>query len=345
MLIIVMVMQALVLAMLIYQMINNKVTRFTQNDRKEELPCADLAAKHSVGRMDKIEMGDIVKAIRQENKDAEAKAVTTIAQSISETSNKDTIHLYQSIEKALTMYPSNKKLFTQAYDLIKKELVGGNLTTRRGLINRLTEYTNRFYNYCIWDDLSFALEKKQEVSLLVDKLVSELDNRKQKHIEESLSRMEGLVVKLGKSSTASRPKMLEEISAIDESISKNDLKLYNLDDRYKAVFSKLTEDLQKGSDVDRIDTKYNQRAIDSASKAAEEFTKHKAEGFFTDNENDYNRPEKLKKLISHLSGWDTTKLTYYTNMYVTSVYSEIFSKLKPESRPIITQMMLESEKK
>ena len=176
MLIVVMIMQSLILAMLFFQMSHKTVTKVTLEDGKEDLPGTYLADMRNVERMNKTEMGDIVKAIRQENKDAEAKAVANIVQSISETSNNDAIQLYQSIEKALAMYPGNKMLFTQAYDLINKELVGSNLTTRRGLINRLTEYTNKFYNYCIWEDLSFAMEKKQEVSLpgIPPKIISHL---------------------------------------------------------------------------------------------------------------------------------------------------------------------------
>lgn len=338
-------MQALILAVLIYQTGYKMFTRYTLDDGKEEFAREDVTATRNVDIINKTEISEIVKAIRKENKDAEDKAVASIVQSISELSKKDAIHLYQSIEKALAMYPGNKILFSKSYDLINKELIDSNLTARRGLINKVTEYTNRFLTYCVWEDLSYAMDKKQEVSLLVDKLVSELDDLKQKHIEESLSKMEDLVGKLGNSSKTIRAKILDEISVIDESINKNDLKLYELNDRYKVILSKLTGDLQAGSSLDRIDIEYNLKAIDSARFAASEFTKHKAEGFFTDDENDYNRPEKMETLISHLSGWDTTKLTYYTNMYITSVYSEIFSKLKPESRPKLTQMMLEAEKK
>jgi hypothetical protein len=111
------------------------------------------------------------------------------------------------------------------------------------------------------------------------------------------------------------------------------------------ILADLTEEIRIYSSTSGVDIEYNQKAIESASKAASLFKEHKAEGLFTDDENDYNGPKKMKKLARLLSGWDTTKLTYYTNMYITSVYSEIFSKLKPESRPIITQMMLESKSK
>ncbi len=188
--------------------------------------------------------------------------------------------------------------------------------------------------------MKFAIEKRDEISQRINEIVKDIDNSKKEHLKKQIDDMSDLVKILPGLHEKEYDNMLNKIADLDESINKTDIKLYNLDSKYKSVSTKMISAMEKHKDQDSELHRYNQRAIDETRKAWELFRTHKAEGFFTDAEFDYNNLPKLNQLVSLLSGWDTSKLTPATNMFVSSVYSEVFSKLKPETRPVLTEMML-----
>lgn len=249
------------------------------------------------------------------------------------------------LESAFLRYPSSIELFEKIVSYyLPLASTGENLMVRRAAISNLSNHLALFAKYCSPDAyIDIAIKTKKTLEKLTSEVIALLETRQKEYFEISITELEeqfAKYVKLGKDE-----RCLESIAKLDESISKDALKEYtDLSKRYQKISKKLISYFQKETVSTEDVGNYNMRAIELAKSAWELIKSNKA-GWFADDSNNFNQEENMMKLVENLGGWDPHKLHPATNTYISSVYAEIFQKLKPESRAMFTELMVREPKK
>ena len=110
--------------------------------------------------------------------------------------------------------------------------------------------------------------------------------------------------------------------------------------RLLAIFQPDANKNAKGK-REESERQYNLNAVEQHKEALATFNK---DNEFLE-ENNFKKGLNLDLLVDRVGGWDLRYLYPSTLSYTNSVYSYIFSKLKPEAQLKITEKMIKSDKK
>lgn len=235
-------------------------------------------------------------------------------------------------EALCSRYPHSREAFDALVGLYLPATEEGNdLLVRREAVLRLKEHADRFAEACALDDLARAREVRADVDALADDL---MDAVRRQRRDRLAAQVEELATKVGGLGGDGAPAddVLEEIGRLDNGIDKALLGQHeDLRTRYEELSKRLVEGLQEQSDDVR---NYNLKALEAAKAAWAMFEKGK--GVIKD---DFN----VTAIAKRLSGWDQRHLLPATSTYISTVYAEVFQKLKPKQRLDMTRRMIKAE--
>lgn len=249
------------------------------------------------------------------------------------------------LEAVFTRFPSSPRVFDE---LVKGYLgiIDSNpteLLVKRDALVRLQTHVGRFSDACSRFDLAHARRIHAQLNERMDALLMDVESRQREGLEAVLMRMEKDIATLRDS--GEDDEVLERLAALDEAIDKRVLSKYpDLNDRHRTASRDVVEAMQKIG-PSKESCEYDQKTVEAARNAWVFFQDHAEKGLLNDGTNDFNNTDNLDKLVAVLGGWEVQRLLPSTNMYLSSVYSEIFQKLKPDGRLYLTSEMLKAPAK
>ena len=255
-----------------------------------------------------------------------------------EIKNENIVNAIEVIEIALNHYPFSKTLIEKFNSLLVPLAKKGDGIIRRDAITRMNIKLNKFKNNCSIDNYSFSQELQNNLNKLNTKLIDDSFNKQNDEINTKLKKLEARTLSLLKKNKLTEDEM-NELASMDNNIDKDIIKTNNeLQKRYDELSKKIIKyfrNIDKTSEINEHKN-YNIRAIKSVKDADTKFSENKSE---------YKKGNKLTELADLLGGWDNRYLLHSTLTYSSSVYAEIFQKLKPEARLIMTELMIKVKMK
>lgn len=215
------------------------------------------------------------------------------------------------------------------------------VATRRFAVLRLNEHLDRFRLACRREHLPLVKAMRLTVDRLAEEVVGEVQAQYQGQLDEQLHALEEGVDHVVRDPEADVA-LLEEL---DRAVDQEGLRQYpELKARYDDASRRLVHALRdRDTSVGGDDSDYNCRAMEAAKRAWERFHANEKSGVMgAFKDKDFNDPEELRQMVEDLGGWDSRRLLPATNTYVTSIYSEVFQKLKPEGRARLTELMIKA---
>lgn len=248
------------------------------------------------------------------------------------------VNAIEIIEIALNHYPFSKNLIEKFSSLLVPLAEDDDGIIRRDAITRMNIKLSNFKNSCSIENYRFSQELQNNLNKLNTKLINESFNKQKQDIITKLDQLEKRTSSLLKKGKLTDEEM-NELAKLDDVIDKSVIKANNeLQKRYDKISKNVIEyfkNTDKMSDKNE-NKKYNTRAINSVKKAYNKFN---------DNKKEYKKGNKLTELVDLLGGWDNRYLLQSTLTYTSSVYAEIFQKLKPEARLKMTELMVKVKMK
>ena len=254
----------------------------------------------------------------------------------------------EALESAMNKYPYAKELVLKYEQEIKPLLHSEQpLVKKRGL-ERWNKVTRVFLDHCDVEDYELAInmysdvieqgrqfmESSYQKRVEMAKQQLRLMNEKLKEIEQwdewSTVQEEGR-----KEHKEKRDHLIAELEELERQLDQQLIgKVRDLKAAYHAISKRIMDVLTDHSDEDQV-KRYNLEAIESLQ------TLHTA---FSRNKKAY-RFGRVDEIASVLGAWNLSDLTTQTNVYYQYVYREIFENLDSDQKPILTEAVLNMEKK
>jgi len=236
----------------------------------------------------------------------------------------------QQLESALNKFPGSYDLIQVYARRITPFLESSENTVRKMALERYNRATRVFLDNCqpsVWAEANKLHADSLSIgNLYMKNQVTQVKLR----AEEIIRELEVIVT-----DNELTKKQLERVEILDNQLQKDILKNFKeLNTRYTKVTQRLFSHLSPETNQQAIQN-YNLEAVKQFKKAQE---------LFTNQETQFKQGNDLKQLTTLLGSWDHTYLTSTTQLYLQNVYSEIFAKLSPESKPEMTKLMLTTKK-
>lgn len=206
----------------------------------------------------------------------------------------------------------------------------GDPSLRREIVARLERHAAELYARCPLEDLARARALREEVDDLVARLISEGEAAARVRLAAQVDALVEAVERCSSDATWDEETM-RELESLDGALDKRTLPRFpELQAAYDEASKRLVAQLN-AKDVGESVRQYNLRAVDMAEQAWAQFQKGK--GIISDD-------IEVDPLVRLLGGWDSQHLLPSTNTYISSVYAEVFQRLKPEQRLDLTKKMI-----
>ena len=236
----------------------------------------------------------------------------------------------QQLESALNKFPGSYDLIQVYTKRITPFLESSELTVRKMALERYNRATRVFLDNCqpsVWAEANKLHADALSIgNLYMKNQVTEVKVR----AEEIIRELEEIVIYKELTN-----KQLERVEILDSQLQKDILKNFKeLNTRYTKVTQRLFTHLSPDTNQQAVQ-KYNLKAVKQFKEAHE---------LFANQETFFKQGNDLQQLTNLLGSWDHTYLTSTTQLYLQNVYSDIFAKLSPESKPEMTKLMLTTKK-
>jgi len=325
--------QALIILTILFCLLNLKKTFGYLNIKNnfKKLNRIDDLEKYTESIKNLIEF--IIKKMDTERIEENKQIEEWIKLAENEIKNDNKVNAIEIIETALNHYPYSKNLIEKFSSLLVPLAENGDGIIRRDAITRMNVKLSNYKNSCSIENYKFSQESQNNLNKLNTKLINESFNKQKQDIITKLNQLEKRASSLLKKEKLTEEEM-NELANLDDNIDKDVIKANNeLQKKYDKLSKKVIEYFKN---TDKMSEKsenknYNIKAINSVKKAYKKFN---------DNKSEYKKGNKLTELVDLLGGWDNRYLLQSTLTYTSSVYAEIFQKLKPEARLKMTELMV-----
>lgn len=234
------------------------------------------------------------------------------------------------LETALNKFPSCLELIQLFADRITPLLLSTDSNVQKRAIERYNRATRIFLDNCAPQHWEEAKEMYEDALTLGNLFMKEQVQGFEETAERAIRELEEIV-----KSDILDVQQMKRVEELDKQLSKEVLKSFNkLNTRYQTVTQKLFKQITPEADNVVVED-YNLRALEEFKKAS---------NLFNSDMQFYKTRAGLKELAYLLGAWDQKHLTPAIQIYFQSVYSDVFSKLEPIDKPLMTELMLKAEK-
>ncbi|WP_099363673.1 hypothetical protein [Fredinandcohnia onubensis] len=231
----------------------------------------------------------------------------------------------QILETAINKYPMIPVLVMAYKETLQTLLPNVDDRTRKRIIEKLNHAARIHLDNCKPNDWFSAKTFKDETLRLGNEYMS---NQERIFIEKTNKTLQELQQLVSLDITEHE---LKKIEKLDESIDKNILKHYpELFSHYQNLTAQLMKQINTEPSQEQVKA-YNSRAIQAFKRAQSKFNQL---------ETRYKKGEMLEELTRELGGWEQNYFSMPTQIYFQNVYSDIFAKLSPAAKPMLTELML-----
>lgn len=244
-----------------------------------------------------------------------------------ETNTTAAIH---KLETALNKLPGCLELMKLFADRITPLLLSADSKVQKRAIERYNRAARIFLDNCAPQYWEEAKEMYEDALTLGNLYMKERVQGFEETAERVIRELEEIV-----EHDILDAEQMNRVEELDKQLSKEVLKSFDkLNTRYHKATQKLFKQITPEADNVVVED-YNFRALEEFKKAS---------NFFNSDMSFYKTGAGLKKLANLLGAWDHNQLNPATQIYFQSVYSDVFSKLEPADKPIMTELILKAEK-
>lgn len=240
-------------------------------------------------------------------------------------------------ETAMNQYPSSRVLFDLLIDQLKPLTQSNDWQIRKNALERMNRSIRVFLDNCSFDEWHYAQMLMKENIKAGNAFIRNLEEQRRNQLAANVATLETRLRQIKNKKTLS-PEEIKTLQEADEAVDKRWLdKDEELKARYDLAAQEIVSLLQTQQELDeKTSISYNQKAVQAIREA------HK---LFQSSEGEYKQGRNLEKLSALLGGWESNRLHTSAQVYYQSVYSEIFSKLDPDAKPRLTELILKEQKK